>query len=329
MTRFSFSSTWTLLNAVLALWILFSLSQADAAVLRPSVSVTGDTVTLGDLFDDAGDASDIAVAVAPRPGAPTAISVSRISQVARRNGVVWRNSRGLTRVVVSRTGTPIAPDMVRAELADAIAAQAPAIAAKGILEVVLSSGAERLMVTGEEIPSIAVDRLSFDRRTGRFQAAVRVPADDMSAPVQRVAGHAFPALDIPVLNSRMSPGDTIRETDVEWVRVPATRVSQNILDDDAGLIGYTPRRSLRPGEPIRTSDVEPPRLVEKGSIVNVTYAVANMTLSTRARALEDGALGDIIKVLNQRSHRTIEVQITGTNEAFALPPGPMQVSAAN
>ncbi len=326
MTRLSFSQSWTLFNALIALWVLFSITQAEAAVLRPHVSVTGDTVTLGDLFDDAGTASDIVIATAPRPGAPTAISVSRISQVARRNGIAWRNTQGLTRIVVSRSGVPLAPEITRAALAEAIAEEAPAVAAKGLIEIIFASGADRLMVTADETPSLAVEQVNFDNRSGRFRAIVRVPAEAETGQRFRVTGRAYPALDIPVLTNRMSPGDEITETDIDWVRVPATRVSQNIIDDTSDLIGFTPRRSLRPGEPVRSSDVEPPRLVEKGSIVTVTYNLANMSLSTRGRALEDGAMGEIIKIVNPRSHRTIEVEVTGVNKAEIAPIGPFRVS---
>jgi len=329
MTRFSFSQSWTLFNALVALWVLFSLTQVEAAVLRSHVSVTGDIVTLGDLFDDAGTAGDIVIATAPRPGAPTAISVSRISQVARQNGIAWRNTQGLTRIVVSRSGTPLAPELTKTALANAIAEQVPTVAAKGLIEVILATGVENLMVTEEETPSISVEQVNFDQRSGRFRAIVRVPADAEDAPRFRVTGRAYPALDIPVLARRMSPGDKITEADVNWVRVPATHVSQNIIDDTANLIGFTPRRSLRPGEPVRNSDVEPPRMVEKGSIVSITYVLANMSLTTRGRALEDGAMGEIIKIVNPRSHRTIEVEVTGINRAAITPIGPQRVSSIN
>ncbi len=329
MTRHSFPQVWTLLNVIIALWVLFSLTDAKAAVLQPSISVTGNVVTLGDLFDDAGEASNIAVATAPRPGTPTAISVSRISQVARRNGIAWRNTQGLTRVIVSRAGIRLESELIRSGLAGAISQEAPQIAAKGTIEVIITTGTGKLMVAENEIPSLSVEQIRFDTRSGRFQAIVRVPADETTGTLHRLSGRAFPALDVPVLAQRMSPGEKITESDINWLRVPATRVSQNIIDDARNLIGFTPRRGLRPGEMIRINDVEPPRLVEKGTIVSIRYVFANMTLSTRGRALEDGALGDTIKVLNQRSHRTIDVEITGINQARVVPAHPVQISALN
>ncbi len=219
--------------------------------------------------------------------------------------------------------------MTKSVLATAIADQQPQIAAKGEIEIKLASGADQLMVTEGEFPSTSLDQLRFDTRTGSFRAIMRVPADDANGTLFRVSGRAFPVLEVPVLTSRISAGEKIAENDIQWVRVPATQVSQNIIDDANDLIGFTPKRSIRPGEMVRRGDIEPPRLVEKGDIVSVTYAFANMNLSSRARALEDGALGETIRVLNERSHRTIEVEITGMNEARIVPPRPVRLSALN
>lgn len=323
MPRISPSQTWTFLNAVLAIWVLFSLSQAEAAILRPSVSVAGENITLGDLFDDAGAASSVVIAIAPPPGVPTAISVSRISQVARRNGIAWRNTQGLTRVVVTRSGILVGEEMVKDALAASIAEKSPGMATKGIIEIVLTSTIDNLMVSEDTLPSLSVEQINIEPRSGRFAATVRVPANDTAAPLRRVTGRSYPALDIPVLTRRISQGDKIEETDISWLRLPATRISQNIIDSASDLIGFTPKRTLRPGEPLRTSDIEAPRLVVKGAIVSVTYTIGRMNLSSRGRALEEGALGATIKILNERSHRTFEVKVTGINEAIVAPPYPV------
>jgi flagella basal body P-ring formation protein FlgA len=39
----------------------------------------------------------------------------------------------------------------------------------------------------------------------------------------------------------------------------------------------------------------------------------------RARALDDGALGDTIRVLNMQSNRVIETRIIGVNHVEAIP----------
>lgn len=303
-------------------------SQAEAATLRSSVSVSGDTVTLGDLFDDAGPASTLPVAAAPAPGARSAISVSRISQIARRNGVAWRNSQGLTRVVISRLGEPIPADVIEDALSEAIANASPSLTRQGQIQVALSSSVAPLMVTADEPQTLYVEQLRHDIRSGRFQAIVQVPAHSDNARRFRVGGRAFPALEIPVLNRRLSAGDEIQADDIDWIRLPTSRISQNTISDAGNLVGLTPKRGLRPGEPIRTNDVEPAQIVTKNAFITVTYRFGNMVLTSRGRAQSSGALGDTIQVFNQRSHRVIEATITGPNEGIVNPLGPLQLAAA-
>ncbi len=61
MTRFA----WMLLVALAA--AMLALGPVKAAALRAHVVVEGDTVLLGDLFDDAGPRSATPVAYSPAP----------------------------------------------------------------------------------------------------------------------------------------------------------------------------------------------------------------------------------------------------------------------
>ena len=90
----------------LAASALFAFATS-AAELRPAITVSGATVTLGDLFDNAGSAAGVVVANAPAPGYRGEISVSRISLAARRNGIDWRNDAGISHVTVDILGLNI------------------------------------------------------------------------------------------------------------------------------------------------------------------------------------------------------------------------------
>src|SRR5690606_41999790 len=106
----------------LAASALFAFA-ASAAELRPAITVSGATVTLGDLFDNAGSAADVVVGNAPAPGYRSEISVSRISLAARRNGIDWRNDAGITHLLVARAGSAAPGGDVAAGVAAARAAQ--------------------------------------------------------------------------------------------------------------------------------------------------------------------------------------------------------------
>jgi flagellar basal body P-ring formation protein FlgA len=59
--------------------------------------------------------------------------------------------------------------------------------------------------------------------------------------------------------------------------------------------------------------------VRRGESVTLEYAAPGLSLSMRTRALEDGAVGDSVRLLNTSSNRTIEAVITGPGAARANP----------
>ena len=59
--------------------------------------------------------------------------------------------------------------------------------------------------------------------------------------------------------------------------------------------------------------------VRRGETVTLRYAAPGMSLSMRARALEDGAVGDTVRFINTSSNRNIDAVVTGPGEARATP----------
>lgn len=309
-----------LASLVLAAAALLS-GAAHAAELRPAVTVAGDTVTLGDLFDDAGSAAETVVAGAPVPGARAEISVSRISLAARRNGIEWRNDTGLTHVVVARSGIAVPEADVADAIAAAVAAQSNALPSAATLQVDFTNGMAGIQVAEASETTVKVEQIAFSARSGAFTALLRAPAGDMLSPLRRVTGRAYPVMDVPVLSREMQPGDIVRQQDIDWVRLPATRVSQNMIASIDGLLGMSPRRPARAGEPLRLSDMQPPLVVEKGAQVDMTFVSGSLTLTARGRALESGAVGDVVNVLNTRSNRTVQGLVEGPNMIRIDAPG--------
>ena len=59
--------------------------------------------------------------------------------------------------------------------------------------------------------------------------------------------------------------------------------------------------------------------VRRGDFVNLVYQMPGMSLNMRARALEDGAVGQGIRLINTSSTRTIDAVVTGPGAARATP----------
>ena len=270
--RFRLNIFAALASPFLACAIMLAGTQtATAAELRTSVVITTDVVTLGDLFDDAGRAASVTVADAPAPGGAIDISISRISLAARRNGLAWRNTTGLSHITVNRTGVAVSNTDVSAAIVEAIIAKNPSILPSANMHVDFTGGSAGVQVSDTDQPDVRVENISFNQRNGNFDALVRAPANNPTAPLRHVFGRAYPVTDVPVLARDVAPGETVTDGDIQWVKMPTSRVSANIVTTQSGLVGMSPRFPVRSGEPLRLSDLQPPVVIAKGAIVDMNF----------------------------------------------------------
>lgn len=108
---------------------------------------------------------------------------------------------------------------------------------------------------------------------------------------------------------------TIRAGDVErrelWMEVDGSAPVESI--DEA--IGAVARRRIGAGEILRTSDLEPPVLIERGQMVTVHCLRQGFAVRSRARAQGDGRLGEMIELSLEGSRKTFYARVNGPGEA--------------
>ncbi len=295
-------------------WPVHATGQAtkdDAAepALHASVTVGGQYVTLGDLFENAGPNAGVNVAYAPAPGQRVILDANWLFNVARRYGLDWRPLNLKTQTIVERDSYVIYGEEIEEELVRALRDQG----LTGETEVVFSNRSLRLHVAANQPSTIGIQALTFDRRTGRFVATVAAPADDPSAQRIRVTGRAYNLVSVPVLNKRLRVGDVIGKHDVEMVRVRDQKVKNDTILDPREMIGLAARRSLRPGVPLTPSQMREPLLVSRGSVVTMELSAPYMQLTAQAKALQEGGMGDFIRVENPQSNIVVDAEIIGPN----------------
>ncbi|MFN7322488.1 MAG: flagellar basal body P-ring formation chaperone FlgA, partial [Methylobacterium sp.] len=103
-------------------------------------------------------------------------------------------------------------------------------------------------------------------------------------------------------------------------------VGADVVRPLADLIGMVPRRALKAGEMIRSADLAKPILVEKSSLVSVTYATKGLTLTMRGRAQGSGSLGEVRKEQNLQTKPIVEGVITGPAQITIAGPVAPQAS---
>ncbi len=277
-------------------------AEAPKPTLRRAVIVAGDVVRLSDLFDNLPAKRNSPVSYAPRPGRSAIFDSDRLRQIAIKHRLAWR-PRHFERSVVTRDSRIISSKAITAEI---IALLRDEGLGKDIW-IELDNRNMTVHVPTGLAPTVSLRNFSFDRHSRRFTAVLHAPAES-PAVIVNIAGQAHLVAEVPVLKRRFKKSEVIEESDIEWLRMRADRIGRNVVTDAGDLVGKAPRRHLGAGKLIRAGDVRDPVLIEKGDLITMIYRTPSMTLSARARALEDGNLGKAIRVINLQSKKTVEAK---------------------
>jgi flagella basal body P-ring formation protein FlgA len=82
-------------------------------------------------------------------------------------------------------------------------------------------------------------------------------------------------------------------------------VHPGALSDPRAVIGLEARIALFAGRPIRPGDIGPAALVERNGIVTLVFRRGALAIAAEGRALDRGAVGDPVRVMNLASRTTI------------------------
>ena len=275
------------------------LSEETRTVVLKERLVSQDAVvTLSDLFDGAGEAGAAVLARAGAPGEPVSLEPGFVQREAARHGLSWANAGGVPRVTVERAARVVSPDALAAIIEEALFMDSG-----DTHQVSLSAATQTLAAPVDSIGAPRLASIDHDPRSGLFRAEVAAWPD---GPVHRIAGRAVPVVDIPVLARPVARGEVVAEADLTWTRLPADRVRADMITDIAAMAGQAARRALREGAPLRAMDLEAPVLITRGETVSLVYRAGPLVLTARARALQDGAEGELVRFVNLQSNRTIE-----------------------
>lgn len=283
-------------------------SFADAASLRSDPAVTGDRIRLGDLFTEIGDKADSLVAQAPAPGQKAVFDAAYLGRIALAFRIDWKPTGGHDRVIVSRASRVIGTDEISDALSRALSVKLPS----GRIQVDLDIPSLELHVPVDRKEPLQVESLSVIPTGSRFTAVLVTPSGSSTPQRLTVAGRATSMVEVPVLIRRVASNELITASDIAWVETRADQAVDLVLSE-AQLVGQIPRRPLSANMPVRLRDIQSPRAVSKNALVTMVLKSPSLTITAQGRAMQDGAMGDVIRVTNTQSNRVIEATVSGAN----------------
>ena len=290
---------------ILASFLLLAARPCLAeALLRPEIVVDGDVVKLGDVFEGIGDKAGIAIARAPLPGKRVTVDAAWLARVAGAYQVGWRPQSNFEQAVIERNGIEIPEDQIRTRILEALNRHGVPDNA----ELDWANHGAVLVVPVGTADQIAVRDLTYDDRYGRFTATLEAGATRM-----HVAGRVFRTAEVPVLAHSLNRGDVIDAHALTWAKVRELAVRRDILTDTASIVGMVAHQPLKSGQMVSSNDIERQLAVAKGALVTMVLNAGTLNLTAQGRAVEQGSVGDTIRITNTHSNMTVEGKIEGLN----------------
>lgn len=290
----------------------FIVNSAQAAEPAAEVALLADVVTVGDVFPGVTHDASYVLSPAPAYGKTMTLSASDLKRISDAFNLGWQPVSQLTQTSIRRAAQDIGPDKISAALQSALAQKLDGQK----FEATLSERNMTLHVLENASTDVAVSDLRYDLGRGEFSAVVA--AGEQKKPV---TGRLIPVTSVPVLKAQLQKGALITAEDLDYVDVRNSDLGANVLVSAEQLVGMSPRRGIAALKPIASSDVSSPVVVKKGEIVTMVLQNSEMTLTTQGKALESGAVGETVRIINPSSGQSVEGVVTAVKTVSITSPG--------
>jgi len=302
--------TRTIALTIVALALSSVSAAADAArpSLRAEAVVTGSVVRIGDLIENAGIVANTPIFRAPALGQTGVVSAGQVLDAVRNYALVGIDPGDVAEIKVTRASRTISPREVEAMLASSLTrSYSLGSAADVTVEF------DRTLRTVQVEPSVTaagrIEQLRYDSHSGRFDAIFEINGAPSTR--MRLNGTAFVTSEIVAPSRSLTRGEIISVSDLTFKRIPRSQISSDMITDPEQAIGRAARDPINAGRSLRAGELIKPQLVQRNDTVTLVYQVPGIMLAVRGKAMDGGAEGDVVDVVNIQSNRTVRGTVTG------------------
>lgn len=289
----------------LTLWAAPVTAFDTSIMLKPQSVVEGDYVRLGDLFDNLPEhKARMVISRAPTVGRPALVDATTLQRVAQNYGLDWQPASRFEQITVERAASLITIEEIENSIANELQKQIG-----GNFRLELASRHYSVSLPSSENVSVTVENLNLNRTRGAFSATLNIANDRGDERLINVTGRAVETIKIPVISDRLARNAVISNADLDWIDVDAATLPTNVITEATQIIGMTPRRMVTPMTALRTTDLSAPSLVQRGEMVTVLLRNGPLSLTMKGRAIDQGAKGETIRVMNPTTNRTLQVRV--------------------
>jgi flagella basal body P-ring formation protein FlgA len=296
--------------------LAFAQETEDAIatpVLRAQVTVESDIVRIGDMVENAGSASQIAIYRSPDLGTTGSLPTAQVINVLQAHQVIGVDTKDIKSVSVTRLARILEGKEVESQVAHALEHRS-GLGDAANLHLTFDRDVQDLRLDAWNNGSLQPVTVRFEPRSGRFDVSLEIANDTNNSRTKlRFTGVAVEMLEAAVLTRNVDRGEVLKSSDVVTERRPKAELG-NDAAVRGNVIGMQMRKQLRAGQALKGADVGKPDLVQRDDNVTLIYEASGIYITARGKAIDNGTEGDTVTVLNLQSKRNVSGVVVGRDQ---------------
>ncbi len=299
-----------ILPAITAICMILPFQNSMAIGLKENSIITTDEITLGDIFYDLKRDDGRVLGNAPLPGKDMVLDAKTLLRIAMAMDLSWRPSSNSDKVTLSRAATIIEYEQIEDSIFSALEDEG----LYGDYEISIPAQFHKIILPHDQLAEMEITDLNIDSDRKKFEVTIAAPSADNPIQNFQIKGQINTVITVPVLKGNLQYGHVVNKNDIKYIKIKEREFSRDTIADANSLIGMTARRVIIAGRPIKTSEMIAPQVIERGELVTLSFRGGSMNLTTQAKALQNGAKGDTIRVVNTASNKTLQAIVISANE---------------
>lgn len=283
---------------------------ANAASLKSVSIVESDVLKVSDIFDGVTNNASYVIGAAPLPGQDMTLNARTLYRIARALDLPWRPLSTQQQITIRRDATIIS----YADIENTLKGKIQEKGVRGNYSLALNNGKPSLVIPASFSSTLDVTQFEYDTQKDIFTATLVAPSRENPIKKMTVSGSVERLVRVPVLRNNLQNGDVITKNDIDFINVTQEKLQHDVVINENELIGLTPRRIAHAGKFILNGSLERPQIVARGAPIVIEFTQGTLTLTAKGRAMQDGAKGDLIRVKNMDSSRTVDAVVTASNQ---------------
>lgn len=152
---------------------------------------------------------------------------------------------------------------------------------------------------------ILVSGLKIDELQNKFFCNMEIFADGKAYAKTDIQGRYYVIGQVYVPAKNIQKGEIITPEMLKVISVRMNRIKPSFVVEKEKLVNKEAKKVLSEGKIVTHRDIGVKMLIKKGDVVTAVYKTDKMQITAKAEALGEGAKGDKIELLNQKSKKVL------------------------